>query len=175
MPPSSIKGSDLNSPKDRPPPTRRLIFGGTRVNFCRDEKSPGTVVKKHRMRVFGACAALMIASTSMASAQSPELLDFGIGKPAPPGDASMGQNMFTAICWACHSSDLSGYKGPPLTGPSFYKIWQGRRVDALADLIRNTMPKDDPGMSERAARDLVAFIVTYANRPESLKGGQAGK
>jgi len=127
------------------------------------------------MRVFGACAALMIASTSTASAQSPETLDFGIGKPAPPGDASMGQNMFTAICWACHSSDLSGYKGPPLTGPSFYKIWQGRRVDALADLIRNTMPKDDPGMSERAARDLVAFIVTYANRPESLKGGQAGK
>jgi len=124
------------------------------------------------MSAFAGCVAFSIACTPAAWAQSPATLDFGPGKPVPPGDASMGQNMFTAVCWACHSSDLSGYKGPPLTGASFYKIWQGRRVDALSDLIRNTMPKDDPGMSERAARDLVAFIVTYANRPESLKNGK---
>ncbi len=115
---------------------------------------------------------LIMGSISGASAQSPGLLDFGPGKPVPPGDASMGQNFFNAVCWACHSSDLSGYKGPPLTGSSFYKIWQGRRADALSGLIRNTMPKDDPGMSERAARDLVAYIVTYANKPESLKSGK---
>lgn len=150
-----------------------MIFAVARVNFHRALNEPGGVVKK-RWR-FAGCIALTIAWTSAAAAQSPVTLDFGPGKPVPPGDASMGQNMFTAICWACHSSDLSGYKGPPLTGPSFYKIWQGRRADALSDLIRNTMPKDDPGMSERAARDLVAFIVTYANRPESLKGGQNGK
>lgn len=113
--------------------------------------------------------ALLLASTSMAYAQSPELLDFGPGKPAPSGDATMGKYMFTAVCWACHNADLSGFKGPPLTGPSFTKIWQGRQASALAGLIRGTMPKDDPGMSERAARDLVAYIVTYSNNPESLK------
>ena len=129
-------------------------------------------MKKHWMGAFAGCVALSMAWASVASAQSLATLDFGPGKPVPPGDASMGQNMFNAVCWACHSSDLSGYKGPPLTGSSFYKIWQGRRVDALSDLIRNTMPKDDPGMSERAARDVVAYIVTYANRPESLKNGK---
>lgn len=127
-------------------------------------------MNKHWMGAFAACITLMIASTSVASAQSSELLDFGIGRPVPPGDVSMGRNMFNAVCWACHDRDFAGYKGPPLTGSSFYRIWQGRRVDALFDLIRNTMPKDDPGMSERAARDLVAYIVAYSNKPESLKG-----
>lgn len=135
-------------------------------------KRPGDTVKKQRMDAFAGCIALSMVWASAAVAQSPATLDFGPGKSVPPGDASMGRNMFTAVCWACHSSDLSGYKGPPLTGSSFYKIWQGRRVDALTDLIRNTMPKDDPGMSERAARDLVAYIVTYANKPESLEPGK---
>jgi mono/diheme cytochrome c family protein len=98
-----------------------------------------------------------------------QTLDFGPGKPVPPGDVVMGSYMYNAVCWACHSADLSGYKGPPLTGPAFYKVWQGRSADALYGLIRGTMPKDDPGMSERAARDLVAYIVAYSNNPESLK------
>ena len=127
-------------------------------------------MNKHWMGAFGGCITLIIASTSVAAPQSSEMLDFGVGRPVPPGDVLMGRNMFNAVCWACHSSDLSGYKGPPLTGSSFYKIWQGSSADALFDLIRNTMPKDDPGMSERAARDLVAYIVAYSNKPESLKG-----
>jgi mono/diheme cytochrome c family protein len=129
-------------------------------------------VTKHWVGAFAACVALILASSPAASAQSPETLDFGTGKPVPGGDATMGRYMFDAVCWACHSSDLSGAKGPPLTGPTFYEIWQGRRVDALSDLIRNTMPKDDPGLSERAARDVVAYIVTYANKPETLKRRQ---
>ena len=128
-------------------------------------------MNKHWMGIFAGCIALTIASTIVVSAQPSELLDFGPGRPVPPGDVSMGQNMYNAVCWACHDRDLGGYKGPPLTGPSFYKTWQGRRADALFDLIRNTMPKDDPGMSDRAAHDLVAYIVAYANKPGSVKGG----
>lgn len=126
------------------------------------------------MGAFGGLV-LMAASTSVALAQSSEVLSFGAGRPVPPGDVSMGQAMFDAVCWACHSADLSGGKAPPLTGSTFYKTWQGRRVDALSDLIRNTMPKDNPGLSERAARDVVAYIVTYANKPGTATGGQAGK
>jgi mono/diheme cytochrome c family protein len=123
-------------------------------------------MKWHRMGALGAC--LFFLSASMGGASAEALLDFGPGRDVPPGDVAMGRNMFNAVCWACHSSDLGGAKGPPLTGKTFYQIWQGRRVDALSDLIRNTMPKDDPGLSERAARDVVAYIVTYAHRPESL-------
>jgi mono/diheme cytochrome c family protein len=121
------------------------------------------------MRAFG-CVAFMMASTSLASAQ--DVLDFGKGRPVPSGDVQLGQNIYNAVCWVCHDRDLAGYKGPPLTGSSFYKTWQGRSADALYDLIHNTMPKDDPGLSERGARALVAYIVTYANKPESLKGAK---
>jgi mono/diheme cytochrome c family protein len=143
-------------------------------------KLPDEVVGRgifHSMRearrwMAGWCVALMVASTSVASAQSPEVLSFGKGKPVPSGDVVLGQNIYNAVCWACHDRDLAGYKGPPLTGASFYKTWQGRSADALVDLIHNTMPKDDPGLTERGARGLVAYIVTYANKPESLTGGK---
>jgi cytochrome c len=129
-------------------------------------------MNRNWMGAFGGCVAFMIASTSVAAPQPSEMLDFGKGRPVPSGDILLGQNIYNAVCWACHDRDLGGYKGPPLTGSSFYKTWQGRSADALADLIHNTMPKDDPGLSERGAHALVAYIVTYSNKPESLKGGK---
>ena len=118
--------------------------------------------------------ALIIASASAASPS--EKLSFGPGRPVPPGNALKGQHTFDAICWACHSHDLSGGKAPPLTGPAFYQIWQGRRVDALSDFIRNSMPRDEPGfLSDEMARDLVAYIVTRANNSGTPAGGKAGK
>lgn len=129
---------------------------------------------KHCMIVL--VVALVVAAAPMASAQSSEVLSFGRGRPVPPGDVSKGQNIFNAVCWACHSSDLSGGKAPPLAGPAFYKEWQGRSADALSDYIRNKMPVDDPGaLSDRGARNLVAYIVAYSNKPESLTGEPAAR
>ena len=115
------------------------------------------------------CMALLVAAAPPASAE--DVLSFGKGRPVPSGDVAAGQNIFNAVCWACHERDLSGYKGPPLTGSSFYKIWRGRKAGELADLIRNRMPQDDPGwLTDKSAHDLVAYIVTYANNPKSLAG-----
>ncbi len=123
------------------------------------------------MAALGGCIGLIVVSTSVASAQSSEMLSFGKGRPVPSGDVVAGQNIYNAVCWACHDRDLNGYKGPPLTGSTFYKIWQGRKADALSDLIRNRMPQDDPGwLSDKSAHDLVAYIVAYANKSESLSG-----
>ena len=93
-------------------------------------------MNKRWMGAFGGCVTLIVASAAVAAPQSSELLSFGKGRPVPTGDVLLGQNIYNAVCWACHSSDLSGYKGPPLTGSSFYKIWQGRSADALYDLIQ---------------------------------------
>lgn len=124
----------------------------------------------------GACMAVMIASASRASAQSAEKLSFGPGQPVPLGNVVKGQHVFDAICWACHSHDLSGGKAPPLTGPKFYAVWQGKSADALFNYIRNSMPRDDPGsLSEPMARDVVAYIVARANKPADSTGAQAGK
>ena len=119
------------------------------------------------------CVVLCFAAAAVAS---PDVLTFGKGRPVPPGDVAAGQNIYNAVCWACHDRDLGGYKGPPLTGRSFYKIWRGRSANELSDLIRNQMPKDDPGwLTDKSAHDLVAYIVTYANNPKSLAGERAGK
>ena len=124
---------------------------------------------KHWTGAFGGCFVLIVAAASVASAQSPELLAFGKGRPVPSGDVIAGQNIFNAVCWACHSRDLNGGKAPPLTGSAFYKEWRGRSADELSDFIRNRMPIDDPGaLSARGARNVVAYIVAYSNKPESL-------
>jgi mono/diheme cytochrome c family protein len=118
------------------------------------------------------CAALMMALMPLASAGAAEKLDFGPGHPVPAGNVAGGKHIFDAICFACHSHDLGGGSGnaPPLTGPGFYKNWQGRDADALFGVIFSTMPKGEPFLSQQMAHDLVAYIVTYANNPESLKG-----
>jgi len=131
-------------------------------------------VNKHWVGAAGII--LMIATASVASPQSSEKLSFGAGRPVPSGNILAGSHTFDAICWACHSRDLSGGKAPPLTGSTFYKIWRGQRVDALFDLIRNTMPKDDPGfLSDQMAHDLVAYIVAYSNNPRALQRSSSGK
>jgi mono/diheme cytochrome c family protein len=129
-------------------------------------------VNKNWVSAFGGCITLIIASTSVAAPQSPEMLDFGVGRRVPPGNVSGGQHIFDAVCWACHSHDLSGGSAPPLTGSAFYKDWQGRDADALFGVIFSTMPKGDPVLSQQMAHDLVAYIVAYSNNPESLKGGK---
>src|ERR1700744_3099091 len=92
-------------------------------NFVRErDKKSGRSVNKVWVGAFAACVALLIASASVAA---PEKLSFGPGRPVPPGNALKGQHTFDAICWACHSHDLSGGKAPPLTGPKFYQNWQG--------------------------------------------------
>ena len=135
----------------------------------------GVRVSKHWLGA--ACIALIFATPALAaSPQSFSRLSFGVGQPVPSGNILKGQHTFDAICWACHSHDLSGGKAPPLTGSTFYKTWQGQRVDALFDFIRNSMPRDDPGfLSDDMARDLVAYIVAYSNNPRNLTGRKAGK
>jgi mono/diheme cytochrome c family protein len=128
------------------------------------------------MSTIGACIAVMLASASVAAPQSAEKLSFGPGQPVPAGNVVKGQHVFDAICWACHSHDLSGGKAPPLTGPKFYKVWQGKSVEALSDFIRNSMPRDDPGsLSEPMARDVVAYIVAHANNPGDSTRAHTGK
>ena len=117
---------------------------------------------------------LLFAATSAAAPD--DVLSFGKGKPVPMGDVVIGQNIYNAVCFACHASDLSGGRAPPLTGAGFFQEWGGRSAGELSDFIRNRMPQDDPGaLSARGARAVVAYIVTYANRPESLKDDETGK
>lgn len=76
------------------------------------------------------------------------------------GQAQRGQALYTAECLACHGATLEGGLGPPLTGASFLRIWNGRSLADLADKIEHTMPATKPGsLSRQQAADLAAHIL----------------
>ena len=132
------------------------------------------MIKHWTMAAFVGCVTLVVATASPPRAS--EVLSFGKGRPVPSGDVARGANVFNAVCWACHGRDLNGASAPPLTGSAFYKEWQGRPADELSDFIRNRMPKDDPGaLSAQGAHNVVAYIVAYANKPESVTDEKTGK
>jgi mono/diheme cytochrome c family protein len=74
--------------------------------------------------------------------------------------AQRGQALYTAECLACHGAALEGSLGPPLTGASFLRIWNGRSLADLVDKIEHTMPATKPGtLSRPQAADLAAHIL----------------
>ena len=74
--------------------------------------------------------------------------------------AQRGQALYTAECLACHGTTLEGGLGPPLTGASFLRIWNGRSLADLVDKIEHTMPATKPGtLSRPQATDLAAHLL----------------
>ena len=76
--------------------------------------------------------------------------------------AERGQAVFRENCAKCHGDNLGGAEaGPPLAGEDFLRSWNGKTAGALFDLIRKTMPSEDPGsLSTREYSDIVAFIFS---------------
>jgi cytochrome c2 len=74
--------------------------------------------------------------------------------------AQRGQALYTTECRACHGATLEGGLGPPLTGASFLRIWNGRSLADLVDKIEHTMPATKPGtLSRPQAADLAAHLL----------------
>jgi mono/diheme cytochrome c family protein len=70
-------------------------------------------------------------------------------KPALYTDAQAqaGAAVYSQACAACHGQQLEGVAAPALKGSAFGEMAnaQGLTVDALLDVIANTMPQSDPG------------------------------
>ena len=73
----------------------------------------------------------------------------------------------SGLCTNCHGDGFEGGGAPELVGPAFMSRWQGKSVGDLFDLIRLTMPDDDPGALPREQyADLVAYILAVNKFPE---------
>ncbi len=104
-------------------------------------------------------------------------------EPAPPANAtpasvrSVWDGVYTlnqakrgalksGLCVECHGNGFVGGPAPELAGPAFSAAWGGRTVGDLFDLIRLTMPDDDPGsLSREVYADLVAYILAVNKFP----------
>src|SRR5437867_9583285 len=64
----------------------------------------------------------------------------------------------SGLCTSCHGDSFVGGSAPELAGAPFLARWEGRSVADLFDLIRLTMPDDDPGSLPREQyADLIAY------------------
>jgi mono/diheme cytochrome c family protein len=72
----------------------------------------------------------------------------------------------SGLCTQCHGDSFQGDPAPPLTGPDFLAKWDGRTVGDLFELIRQTMPDDDPGaLTREQYADLLAYIFSLNKFP----------
>ena len=76
--------------------------------------------------------------------------------------AERGATVFGEVCMRCHQPEQ-------FTGPGFIGAWSGQTVDALFELIRTTMPEDNPSSLKK--RDYAA-VLAYLFRLNGIPAGE---
>jgi len=81
--------------------------------------------------------------------------------------ATRGQTAYNEQCQRCHGEALNGGEASPaLAGAEFLGRWNGKSVADLYDVIKKTMPTDDPGsVSTRQTADITAYILSVNKFP----------
>ena len=84
--------------------------------------------------------------------------------------AARGLSTYREEC-LCHAENLMGGEAAPaLAGDEFLKKWNRKTVGDLFELVRQTMPTDDPGnLSRRQYADLVAYVLSANDFPAGQK------
>ncbi len=80
--------------------------------------------------------------------------------------ADQGQAVYDDKCAVCHGTmaTISPDMAPLLNDHTFRARWTSRSLAELFELIRETMPQDEPGtLSPQQSADLIAYILS-ANR-----------
>ena len=85
--------------------------------------------------------------------------------------ANRGQTAYREDCLKCHAENLAGGEAAPaLVGDEFLQKWNGKPAGALFELMRKTMPSDDPGgLSTRQYSDMLAYIFSANKFPAGEK------
>jgi cytochrome c553 len=87
--------------------------------------------------------------------------------------ARRGEAQYTRVCEACHGTDLSGNdvdEIPALAWEAFLTRWNGRTAKELVELVKRSMPKDNPAsLSTRTYVDVVAYIFQVNKFPRGTK------
>lgn len=85
--------------------------------------------------------------------------------------ATRGGAVYTKMCASCHKPDLSGNETqnpavPPLVAKELAISFNELTLDALADRIRKTMPKDKPNtLTAEQTADVIAFLLSKGGMP----------
>ena len=85
--------------------------------------------------------------------------------------AGRGQARYRQECSKCHAENLmGGEEAPALVGDDFLKTWTGKTAGDLFELMRQTMPSEDPGnLSRREYADILAYLLGSNGFPAGEK------
>jgi S-disulfanyl-L-cysteine oxidoreductase SoxD len=73
--------------------------------------------------------------------------------------ATRGEATYRANCSSCHTTSAH-------TGDTFFRAWETRTAFDLFELIRTTMPNDNPGrLSRQEYADIVAYMFKLNRFP----------
>lgn len=115
----------------------------------------------------GLAAAALVSATAAAtvSGQAPaKTVNDGVYSEA---QAERGRKVFEAQCTTCHDAAR-------FTGKDFVTHWSGKPLHALFDLMRTTMPEDNPSsLQAQQYADIVSFFLSMNKYPvgsDELKG-----
>lgn len=76
-----------------------------------------------------------------------------------PAQAERGEKVFDETCATCHQPDK-------FIGPQFVQAWNDRRVGDFYNLVRSTMPVDNPGgLKEQEYLDVTAYLLKANHAP----------
>jgi len=114
---------------------------------------------RRSLLLFSAAAASIAALPHLAGAQAT--------KPAlfTADQATAGAAVYAQSCAACHGQQLEGVAAPALKGSVFGEMAtaQSLTVDALLDVITNTMPQSDPGSLKPEDNAAVTAYILQQN------------
>ena len=83
--------------------------------------------------------------------------------------AMRGERDYGRSCERCHGVDLTGdptTEVPALQSAPFVEQWQGKTAKDLFDLIKRSMPADQPdSLTTRAYVDIVAYLMSVNHFP----------
>ena len=109
-------------------------------------------------------AAVVVMGLAASSAAAQRSVWSGVYTKA---QAQRGQIVYTRACASCHGPALQGAdQAAPLTGASFTANWNGRALGELFEIMRLSMPGDDPGtLTLEQNADLLAYILSVGKFP----------
>ena len=85
--------------------------------------------------------------------------------------AERGEQLFAQQCAQCHSPDLRGSDlAPALVGDVFAAKWNDLALDQLFEIMRLTMPQDQPGS---LTRDQMAEVLAFVLQQGGVPAGAA--
>ena len=84
--------------------------------------------------------------------------------------AVRGETAYAANCARCHGANLESFSGPPLKDNLFMDRWREFDLSVLFDVIKDSMPKDQPGsLTEQQYLDIASHILRANGIPPGSK------